>query len=67
MDDLFDLVAGTIASDRQVNTSVFKGEPGLTFQRDEHGILWSYDQTGKKVGRIHEHGDDSKLDTIKEI
>lgn len=64
---LYDLIAGTVDFDRQVNTSVSKGDPELTFKRDENGILWSYDKAGNKVGRIHEHGDDSKLDTIKEI
>lgn len=67
MDDLFNLVAGTVAFDRQVSANVAKGESDLTFKRDENGILWSYDASGKKVGRIYEHGDDSKLDTIKEI
>lgn len=63
---LYDLIAGTVDFDRQVNISVEKGDSELTFKRDEHGILWSYDQTGKKVGRIYEHGD-SQHDTIKEI
>lgn len=63
---LYDLIAGTVEVDRQVNTGVAKGDSELTFKRDEHGILWSYDQTGKKVGRIYEHGD-SQHDTIKEI
>lgn len=68
MNDIFDLVAGTVANDQKINTqNVGKSASELTFQRDENGILWSYDSTGKKVGRIYEHGDDSKLDTIKEI
>lgn len=68
MDDIFDLVAGTIANDRKINAqSVEKAASELTFKRDENGILWSYDASGRKVGRIYEHGDDSKLDTIKEI
>lgn len=67
---LFDLIAGTVANDRKVNAeSVGKSaSEGLTFKRDEKGVLWSYDvKTGKRVGRIFEHGDDSKIDTIKEI
>lgn len=33
----------------------------ITFKRDEKGILWSYDmKTGKKIGRIYEHGDQDK-------
>lgn len=71
MDDktLLDIVASTLDSDERVNTqSVAKSDDSnLTFKRDENGILWSYDEAGKKVGRIYEHGDDSKLDTIKEI
>lgn len=68
MDDIFDLVAGTIAFDQEVNAqSVEKAASELTFKRDENGILWSYDASGRKVGRIYEHGDDSKIDTIKEI
>lgn len=68
MDDIFDLVAGTIANDQKVNAQhVGKADSDLTFQRDENGILWSYDASGKRVGRIYEHGDDSKLDTIKEV
>ena len=68
MDDIFDLVAGTVAYDQKVNAQhVGKSESDLTFKRDEHGILWSYDASGKRVGRIYEHGDDSKIDTIKEI
>lgn len=68
MDDIFDLVAGTLNFDRQVSKSAGTGDPELTFRRDENGILWSFDvKTGKKVGRIFEHGDDSKFDTIKEI
>lgn len=63
---LYDLIAGTVDFDRQVNISVEKGDYDLTFKRDENGILWSYDQSGNKVGRIYEHGD-SQHDTIKEI
>lgn len=66
MDDLFDLIAGTVEFDRQVNKSVEKGGSELTFQRDENGVLWSYDAAGKKVGRIFEHGD-SQIDKIREV
>lgn len=67
--ELFDLVAGTVARDRMASTeSVEKAASGLTFKRDENGILWSYDvNTGEKVGRIYEHGDDSKIDKIREL
>lgn len=65
--ELFDLIASTLASDEKVNTqSVEKADSGLTFKRDEKGILWSYDAAGNKVGRIYEHGD-SDIDKIKEI
>lgn len=66
MDDLFDLIAGTVAFDQQVNKSAEKGSSELTFKRDENGILWSYDASGRKVGRIFEHGD-SQIDKIKEV
>lgn len=66
MDDLFDLIAGTVAFDRQINKSVEKADSELTFKRDENGILWSYDASGKKVGRIFEHGD-SQIDKIREV
>ena len=69
MNDLFDLVAKTVANDREMSTdTVEKAEQKLTFKRDEEGILWSYDaETGKKVGRIYEHGDDNKIDRIREV
>ena len=64
---LFDLIAGTLAEDERVNSqSVEKADSGLTFKRDEKGVLWSYDAAGNKVGRIYEHGD-SDVDTVKEI
>lgn len=65
--ELFDLIASTLADDEKVNTqSVAKADSGLTFKRDEKGILWSYDASGNKVGRIYEHGD-SEMDTVKEV
>ena len=65
--ELFDLIASTLAEDEKVNTqSVEKADSGLTFKRDEKGVLWSYDAAGNKVGRIYEHGD-SDVDTVKEI
>lgn len=65
--ELFDLISGTLAADEKVNTqSVEKADNGLTFKRDEHGVLWSYDASGKKVGRIFEHGDDT-IDEIDEV
>lgn len=65
---LFDLIAGTLAEDEKVNTqSVEKADSGLTFKRDEDGVLWSYDAAGNKVGRIYEHGDGDNIDEIKEV
>lgn len=66
MDDLFNLIAGTVEFDRQINKSAEESDSELTFQRDENGILWSYDASGKKVGRIFEHGD-SQIDKITEV
>lgn len=66
--ELFDLISGTLAEDEKVNAqSVEKADDsGLTFKRDEAGVLWSYDASGKKVGRIFEHGDDT-VDKIEEV
>lgn len=65
--ELFDLISGTIAADERMSTQrVEKADSGLTFQRDEAGVLWSYDASGKKVGRIFEHGDDT-IDEIDEV
>ena len=65
-DDLLAMVTETLAADQAVSTqSVEKAT--LTFKRDEKGVLWSYDvKTGKKVGRIFEHGD-SHIDKIEEV
>lgn len=66
--ELFDLICGTIANDEKVNAqSVEKADTGLTFKRDEDGVLWSYDAAGNKVGRIYEHGDNDNIDEIKEV
>lgn len=65
--ELFDLICGTLAEDEKVNAqSVEKADTSLTFKRDEEGVLWSYDASGNKVGRIYEHGDDT-IDEIKEV
>lgn len=57
-DDLLEAILKTAEFDRRESTSVEK-DNGLTFKRDEDGILWSYDaKTGEKVGRIFEHGDE---------
>lgn len=65
---LFDLISATLAEDEKVNTqSVEKADSGLTFKRDEDGVLWSYDSAGNKVGRIYEHGDNDDIDEIKEV
>ena len=66
--ELFDLICGTLAEDEKVNAQrVDKADSGLTFQRDEDGVLWSYDAAGKKVGRIYEHGDNEDIDEITEV
>lgn len=65
--ELFDLICGTLAEDEKVNAqSVGKSDSGLTFKRDEKGVLWSYDAAGNKVGRIFEHGEDT-VDKIEEV
>ena len=65
--ELFDLISATLAEDEKVNAqSVKKADTSLTFQRDEKGVLWSYDAAGNKVGRIFEHGEDS-IDKIYEV
>lgn len=65
---LFDLISGTLAADERMSTqSVEKADTDLTFQRDEDGVLWSYDAAGNKVGRIYEHGDNDAIDEIKEV
>ena len=66
--ELFDLISGTLAADERMSTQrVEKADSGLTFQRDEDGVLWSYDAAGKKVGRIFEHGDNDDIDEITEV
>lgn len=67
MMNLLDIVMKTIASDRAVNAQNVTKSEKLTLKRDEHGILWSYDANGKKVGRVFEHGEDSNIDEIEEI
>ena len=72
MDDIFDLVAGTLANDAKFNNIEKNDSPKLTFRRDEDGVLWSYNAaTGEKVGRIFEHGDEgvskADIDMIDEI
>lgn len=66
--ELFDLIASTLAEDEKLNTqSVEKADDRLAFMRDEDGVLWSYDASGNKVGRIFEHGDNDNIDEIKEV
>lgn len=66
--ELFDLISGTLAADERMSTqSVEKADSGLTFKRDEDGVLWSYDAAGNKVGRIYEHGDNDSIDEIHEV
>ena len=66
--DLYDLISGTLAADDRMSTnSVEKADSGLTFKRDEDGVLWSYDAAGNKVGRIFEHGDNENIDEITEV
>lgn len=63
---LLDLIEKTAAFDREESTPLNKGND-LAFERDENGVLWSYDvKTGERVGRIFEHGD-SQIDTIEEV
>ena len=65
---LFDLISATLAEDEKVNAqSLEKADSGLTFKRDEDGVLWSYDSAGNKVGRIFEHGDNDNIDEIREV
>lgn len=65
---ILDLVCGTLAADERMSTnSVEKSDSGLTFKRDDDGVLWSYDAAGNKVGRIFEHGDNEDIDEIKEV
>ena len=65
-DDLLAMVTETLAADQAVSTQSVE-KAALTFKRDESGALWSYDvKTGKKVGRIFEHGD-SHIDEIEEV
>lgn len=65
---LFDLISATLAEDEKVNAqSLEKADSGLTFKRDEDGVLWSYDSAGNKVGRIFEHGDNDDIDEIREV
>ena len=65
---LFDLISATLAEDEKVNAqSLEKADSGLTFKRDEDGVLWSYDAAGNKVGRIFEHGDNDNIDEIREV
>ena len=67
--DLLNLISGTLAEDERMSTpNVEKSAtPGLTFKRDEDGVLWSYDAAGNKVGRIYEHGDNDDIDEINEV
>lgn len=66
--DLYELIESTLDSDEKVNNqTVEKADTGLTLKRDEDGVLWSYDASGNKVGRIYEHGDNDNIDEIKEV
>ena len=66
---LLDLISGTLAADERMSTPRVEkaAPPGLTFKRDEDGVLWSYDTAGNKVGRIYEHGDNGNIDEINEV
>lgn len=60
-DSLLDLIRKTVEFDKENSQPLEKEEPELTFERDENGVLWSVDaKTGKKVGRIFEHGVDNQ-------
>ena len=68
MENLFDMLAKSVARDKAVSTSgVEKSDSSaLTFKRDKNGVLWSYDEAGNKVGRIFEHGD-GQIDLVEEV
>ncbi len=67
-DSLLDLVKKTLEFDETASDPVEKEGQELTFERDEKGVLWSVDaKTGKKVGRIYEHGDTGEIDEIEEV
>ena len=56
-----DVILDMLMEIEKSNTEISKSESpnNLYFERDENGILWSYDKTTKqKVGRIYEHGND---------
>ena len=51
--ELFDLISATLAEDEKVNApSLEKSDSGLTFKRDEDGVLWSYD-SARMFAAIH--------------
>lgn len=56
--ELLELILKTAEFDREESSSPDE-EGKTTFKRDEDGVLWCYDvETGEKIGRIYEHGDD---------
>lgn len=58
-DGLLDLIRKTVEFDKENSQPLEKEDPELILKRDENGVLWSVDvKTGKKVGRIFEHGVD---------
>ena len=75
MSNLLDIILKSVEENKKLegNSNKPTGEKGnLKFERDEKGILWSVDPaTGKRVGRISEHGDDkpakNSVDTIEEV
>lgn len=45
-----------------------EGSANLIFERDKHGNLWSYNkETGEKVGRVDEHGNNNVAKTFSEL
>ena len=55
-----DVILEMLLATEESSTKIDDSAPSnLTLKRDEKGILWSYDEeTGEKVGRIYEHGND---------
>lgn len=62
---LLDIVTETLAFDKSVDTGNVKKSGKLTMKRGDDGILYGYDENGRNVGRIYEHGDN--IDEIEEV
>ena len=63
MDFLLNMLSENEKNSTKIDT---KTSPKLVFKRDENGNLWSYnEETGEKVGRIFEHGNNAKNNVAK--